>query len=123
MPFAVQSVTPAIQCAHACAITPKVAVTGIDRQILVPFARKYVWWKTPEDAVAKPWRVVAQVMDIGDYEDVQRLVRLLGEDAFRDAIAAAEAGQFNARSWAYWHYRLGLAEPGCVPPMPRRRLT
>jgi hypothetical protein len=27
---------------------------------------------------------------------------------------------FDARSWHYWHYRLGLAEPDKVPPLPSR---
>ncbi len=34
----------------------------------------------------------------------------------------AEAGEFNERSWAYWHYRLGVSEPGQVPALPERRV-
>ncbi len=98
-------------------------MAGIDQHMLAPFARKYVWWKSPEQSVRHPQRVVAQVMNIGDYGDVQRLARLIGEAGFKDAIAHAEAGPFNARSWAYWHYRLALARPGRLPPMPRRCLT
>jgi len=36
---------------------------------LKQFAAKYIWWKTPEEAVARPERVIAQVMNIGDYDD------------------------------------------------------
>jgi hypothetical protein len=36
-------------------------------------------------------------------------------------LARGEAGQFSARSWAYWHYRLGLAKVDEVPPLPVRR--
>jgi hypothetical protein len=45
----------------------------IDRKILKRLATKYIWWKTPDEALQQPERVVAQVMDIGDYEDVQML--------------------------------------------------
>lgn len=93
----------------------------VDRDAVKPFARKYVWWKTPDEAVRYPQRVAAQVMNIGDYDDVLALIRLVGNTYLREVIADAEIGQFNARSWHYWHYRLGLAEPGEVPPLPNRR--
>jgi hypothetical protein len=90
---------------------------------LMPLARKYFWWKTPEEAVAFPDRLVAQVMNIGDFADVAALAALVGDDALRGVLARAEAGQFSARSWAYWHYRLGLAKVDEVPPLPVRRFA
>ena len=66
---------------------------------------------------------MAQVMNIGDYADVQRMVHLVGQKALRDVIAQAQAGQFNDRSWTYWHYRLGLCELEAVPPLPQRNFT
>ncbi len=45
----------------------------ISPEILKPSASKYIWWKTPDEAVAMPERVIAQVMDIGDHADVQSL--------------------------------------------------
>ena len=93
----------------------------INRDILRYFAAKYIWWKTPDEALRQPERVVAQVMNIGDYDDVQILVSEVGEEYLREVLGRAEIGQYNARSWAYWHYRLGMADPGRVPAMPRRR--
>lgn len=93
---------------------------GISNDVLKTCARKYLWWKTPEEAARQPLRVIAQVMDIGDFDDVQMLIRETGIDTFKLAIAHAEPGQFNARSWTYWHYRLGLAQIGQVPRMPQR---
>jgi hypothetical protein len=90
--------------------------------LLEKLARKYVWWKTPEEAVARPDRVVAQVMNIGDYDDVQSLLQKAGVAYLCEVLTHAEAGQFDARSWAYWHYRLGLSDPGKVPALPERRL-
>ena len=89
--------------------------------VLKSLARKYVWWKTPDEACAMPERVIAQVMNLGDFEDVQLLASHVGDDVLRDVLVHAQAGQFNERSWHYWHYRLGLAEVGHVPALPVRR--
>ncbi len=93
----------------------------IDSSSLRHFAEKYIWWQTPEQAVRRPERVIAQVMELGDYDDVQMLAAQVGDETLRRVLAHAEVGQFSPRSWAYWHYRLGLARPGQVPPMPQRR--
>jgi len=93
-----------------------------DEEILKQLARRYIWWKSPEGALRSPQRIIAQVMNLGDYEDVQLLANQLGDEALRKALKNAEAGQFNGRSWAYWHYRLGLSELRDVPPMPVRVL-
>ena len=84
-------------------------------------ARKYVWWLTPVEVGARPNLAITQTMEIGDFKDHRRLEASLGFDRLAQALRAAEPGRFSARSWAYWHYRLGLANPGRVPPMPRRR--
>ncbi|GBE13037.1 hypothetical protein BMS3Bbin14_01505 [bacterium BMS3Bbin14] len=91
-----------------------------DIQLLAALAHKHIWWKTPQEATRQPERIIAQVMDIGNYDDVQRLVAMVGEKSLRRVIINAEAGQFSERSWHYWHYRLGLAAPGRVPDMPKR---
>jgi hypothetical protein len=61
-------------------------------------------------------------MNIGDYDDVQQLVEGFGNHYLRQVLASVEAGQLNERSWHYWHYRLGMAKPGEVPPLPKRRV-
>lgn len=99
------------------------AMPTFNAEELTAFAKKYIWWKTPEDAIRYPRRVVAQVMNIGDWKDVVALERMVGPDYLREVIAHAEIGQFNARSWHFWHYRLGLAELNHVPPMPVRRIA
>ncbi|HUH61430.1 MAG TPA: hypothetical protein VLZ50_00480 [Terracidiphilus sp.] len=88
-------------------------------------AARYVWWKTPEEAMQFPSRVAAQVMNLGDWGDVVAMSEAVGDDYLRHVIKTAEAGQLNARSWHYWHYRLGLAdlEANPVPPMPVRKIA
>lgn len=88
--------------------------------LLIHLASKYIWWQTPEEAVSMPERVIAQVMNIGDYRDVQALAEQIGELRLQEVLKRAEAGQFSPRSWAYWHYRLGAAAFGQVPELPKR---
>lgn len=61
-------------------------------------------------------------MSFGDYDDVVQLVETFGEDRLRTVIKEAEAGWFDARSWGYWNYALGLASPGNLPALPVRRI-
>lgn len=95
-------------------------MSAVCGDLIKSLARKYIWWKTPEEAAWQPERVIAQVMNIGDFEDVRALNEAVGDVVFADVLRHAEVGQFTPRSWSYWHYRLGLAEPEKVPPMPSR---
>jgi hypothetical protein len=95
----------------------------ISLETLKPLASKYIWWKTPDEAVAMPERVIAQVMNIGDHLDVELLASQVGDETLREVLLHAQAGQFNERSWAYWHYRLDLASVGHVPALPVRRFV
>lgn len=92
----------------------------MDMSFIETMARKYNWWKPTNEAAQHPERVLAQVMNMGDFDDMQHLVTLVNDAVLRDVLAHAEPGQFNERSWIYWHYRVGLAKRGCVPPLPQR---
>lgn len=52
----------------------------VSRESLKPLASKYIWWKTPDKAVAMPQRVIAQVVNIGDYFNVQVLASQVGDE-------------------------------------------
>jgi len=90
--------------------------------LLKTCAAKYLWWVTPDEALKRPERIVIQVMNLGDFEDVNAVLDSFGEEKARELLMHAEAGQFYPRSWHYWHYRLGVSEVDCVPPMPIRRV-
>ncbi len=98
-------------------------MTASDHSLLLKMASTYIWWLTPNEAVISPQRIIAQVMNIGDYADAQSMAVRLGDESLRDAIAHAQAGQFSPKSWHYWHYRLDLAELGQVPELPIRRFA
>lgn len=53
---------------------------------LEPLARKYIWWKTPEEALQFPRQVIARIMDTGTLEDIHTLTLLVGNDALRETL-------------------------------------
>ena len=82
---------------------------------------KYIWWKSPEEALRYPDRIIARVMDRGTTEDVFALIEIVGRDRMRHVLENAEPGAFDAKSWTYWNYMLTDISLGQVPPMPERR--
>ena len=92
----------------------------IDDETWQTIVARYVWWESPAEAEAYPERVLARVMRMGDFWDVEKVARQVGDETLRDIVTHAEAGWFDARSWHYWHYRLGLSDIGAVPPLPLR---
>jgi hypothetical protein len=62
----------------------------VNQEALKPLASKYIWWKTPDEALTMPERVIAQVMDTGDYADVQLPASPIGDEALREVLAYAE---------------------------------
>ncbi|MBI3375322.1 MAG: hypothetical protein HY017_26685 [Betaproteobacteria bacterium] len=89
--------------------------------MLRSLARRYVWWLSPAEALARPNFVATQVMEMGDYDDVLKLEATLGRETLVRALREAEAGRLSERSWIYWHHRLGAAGRG-IPPLPQRTL-
>lgn len=65
---------------------------GDGHELLLALTAKYVWWKTPDEALRQPGRVAAQVMDIGDFDDVQALAERLGDDCLREVLGFALYG-------------------------------
>jgi hypothetical protein len=82
-------------------------------------ARRYVWWQPTTQALAHRVHFLCQLMQLGTYEDLRAARDLLGDDAFRGALRAAEPGILDARSWNYWHLVLFHTPP---PAMPERLL-
>jgi hypothetical protein len=103
-----------------CSESFDLANQGKIMPLLEQLAEKYIWWKSPIDAAQDPATVIAQVMNMGDYSDVLMMTKALGEPTLCSVLQSAQAGQFNAKSWAYWHYRLGLAAVDALPSLPQR---
>lgn len=94
---------------------------GLAPEIAIALGRKYLWWMTPRQVLKDQGRLVAQVMNMGSFEDARLVEKTLGKGKLRSVLKGAAPGQFDRRAWAFWHYRLGLAKPDDVPPLPQRR--
>jgi hypothetical protein len=90
-------------------------------EYLLRVAPRHIWWKTPEEALEYPQMLLASIMNMGLWEDLCELSRLFAEDDLRRVLKEAEAGQFNGRSWHFWHYRLLDCPLGEVPGLPARK--
>ncbi|TAM89553.1 MAG: hypothetical protein EPN41_03425 [Candidimonas sp.] len=95
--------------------------SGLTLDDVQRYAAKYIWWKSPPEAARYPLRVIAQVLDIGTFEDCFGLLERVGEEPLREVLRHAQAGWFRPRSWYFWHHKLGMAELGKVPDLPGRR--
>jgi hypothetical protein len=83
------------------------------------WAKKYVWWETPERALARRELLLCQMMQLGTWDDVGKARRLFGDAAFKEALEHAPAGVLDAKSWRYWHLFFDLApRPMPVRPLP-----
>jgi len=82
------------------------------------WSRKFVWWKPGRETLARPMDLVARVMALGTWEDVQQLKAVVGSRVMKKAIKEAAPGVFSPPAWHYWHHRLGL----CLSPVPKRKL-
>lgn len=95
----------------------------LDPETAARLGRKYLWWVKPGEAAEDQDRLAAQVMNMGTFEDARLVEKTLGRERLRSVLKAAAPGQLDRTSWAFWHYRLGLAKPGHVPPPPQRRFA
>lgn len=89
------------------------------RAFLYDSAELYIWWKPPSESMLYPQRILAQIMNIGFWEDWCKMSELFSDQNLQDVLDTAEIGQFNERSWHFWHNRLS---GGHIPPMPERKL-
>jgi hypothetical protein len=90
----------------------------VTAQALAP---RYLWWRRDFDFQTDLGALVAQVMDIGDFQDAHDLLNQLGPEPFVAVLREARPGALRPKSWSYWHYKLGVTpfdqEP---PPVPKR---
>ena len=83
---------------------------------LLAVAKRVVWFKPPEATLADDIFFLNHLMVYGTIEDLTVARRRFDDDDFRRALRDALPGIFDARSWAYWHARLGM-EPAPARPV------
>lgn len=88
-------------------------------KLIESLARRYIWWKIP-GAEPDLDRIVAQIMELGSYDDVKALEAEVGRMKMRQVLAEARPGWFSPRSWDFWHVALGVSNIGNIPPAAGR---
>lgn len=91
----------------------------IDDAALIGLARRYAWWRMPEDAIADRRRFIAQVMEHGAWDDAHELLAAWGADAFLAVLRDPPPGVLSPRAWRFWHLRLGCGQPAEARPPGR----
>jgi hypothetical protein len=84
---------------------------------LLNVARRVVWFKEPEEALADPVHFLAHVMTYGTVEDLKALDGIVGQDDYCEVLNHAPPGIFDSPSWAYWNVKCGRLP---APPLPIR---
>jgi hypothetical protein len=80
-------------------------------------AQRLVWFKKPSDVLNDPYLFLAHVMTYGTIQDVITVQKVLGKEAFQEALENIPPGTMDIKSWHYWHLMVGHYPP---PPMPVR---
>ncbi len=86
---------------------------------LVAVARRVVWFKEPDRALAMPEHFLGHVMEYGSLDDVRTVRRYLSRDEWAAAIDSIPPGILSPRAWSYWNVIFGRFD---VPPMPIRQI-
>jgi hypothetical protein len=81
---------------------------------------RYVWWKTKEESLENPNFIITQIMNIGDYKDIEILTSIFSKDTLVFALKNASPSNLTDKSWTYWHYRLGLTP--IEQPVPNQKM-
>lgn len=84
---------------------------------LLRAAKRIVWFKPSEEALANPIELMAYAMKASTDEDMALLVEYIGIEGLIEAIDKAPPGIIDARSWAYWNAKIGRYP---TPPLPSR---
>ncbi len=87
-----------------------------NEETLKGIAAKLIWWQLPEVSLQDTRRLVAQIMNLGAWDDVKFAQTHFGEAAFRAALEHAQPGWFEQDSWVLWHNAFDLP----VPALPQR---
>ena len=87
--------------------------------ILKHLAQRYVWWNTSEWAIAHADILIANVMNLGNWDDIQTLRKEVGDEILKTVLQRSPAGYFTYRSWDYWHIKFQINP---IPSLPTRKL-
>ena len=89
--------------------------------LIAELGRKYVWWAPVGEQPHAQERIIAQVMNLGTYDDIRRLEDTAGLERLAEIMLNAAPGWLSDRSWEFWRGRLSVALGKEMPAEPPRR--
>jgi hypothetical protein len=90
-------------------------------EVIESLAPKYVWWTLEGSEEALNRRILAQIMDLGTYDDILAIEAVFDRDELVKVMMLSEPGWFSPRSWNFWRGRLSLSGDEDIPESPPRR--
>ena len=90
-------------------------------ELLDRLGPKYLWWDFVGDERQREVRVLAQVMDLGTYEDIQAVEQYWSPGDLARILSKAQPGWISDRSWSFWLGRLNGSVSTPIAPHPPRR--
>jgi hypothetical protein len=97
------------------------AADDVSQQTLAGFGRKYLWWEPVGGQPHSEDRIIAQTMNLGTYDDILMLERMVGKSRLVEIMLRAQPGWISDRSWEFWRGRLSFATGAAIPDRAPRR--
>jgi hypothetical protein len=91
------------------------------RETIAELGRKYLWWEPVGGQPHSEGRIIAQIMNLGTYDDILLLERMVGKSRLVEIMLRAEPGWISERSWEFWRGRLSFAAGAAIPDKAPRR--
>jgi hypothetical protein len=92
-------------------------ILDAERQgLLDRLAPRYLWWNFSGSKDERTIRLLAQIMDLGTYDDIRAIERLWPPEELSILLDHAEPGWISPRSWSFWRGRLGYRSAETQPP-------
>jgi hypothetical protein len=89
--------------------------------IIERLGRKYLWWKPIDGGPHPEERIIAQIMNLGTYEDILLLEQAVGQARLAEVMHRAAPGWIGERSWEFWRGRLSFGVGAALPAKPPQR--
>ena len=65
-------------------------------------AKRLIWWMSPDEALAQPMRLLAQIMNIGTLDDLRLLQEEFSDKELEDILRHAPPGILSAQAVRFW---------------------
>jgi hypothetical protein len=91
------------------------------RQTITELGKRYLWWKSVGDQPHSTERIIAQIMNLGTWDDILQLEETLSPSRLVEIMLQAQPGCFSERSWEFWRGRLSHTTGAAIPDQPPQR--